>query len=373
MANILEINAINALVLVNESIQEQNYTTMANFFDDLFTLIKNKITDDAKYPDTVESSYVGVHINEKYEESDFLKMIEAFRGNQMIHAKYALQILNDAIRNYEKQPNIPQLNLNQHKSRADTIIVGDLHGSFKDLYYIINKFGVPGKNYRFIFNGDFVDRGSQQCEVLLTLLFAYLLHPKSVFLNRGNHEDLSINVNSNFSPNFRTDTKNKFNQYSLAVFKQTQRLFRRLPIATILENKSGYRCFVCHGGISDRLDLDFCKTKLNRFSFPSIILDETKSSEQLSDLMWSDPIKRIDEALPANGCYPNKSRGIGCAFGEDISEKFCKKYGFNTIVRSHELRRNGWSKDHPYCYTVFTASNYCNGNNNLYFRLSFYS
>ena len=140
MANILEINAINALVLVNESIQEQNYTTMANFFDDLFTLIKNKITDDAKYPDTVESSYVGVHINEKYEESDFLKMIEAFRGNQMIHAKYALQILNDAIRNYEKQPNIPQLNLNQHKSRADTIIVGDLHGSFKDLYYIINKY-----------------------------------------------------------------------------------------------------------------------------------------------------------------------------------------------------------------------------------------
>ncbi len=361
--NLLEVNAINALVVVNEMIQERNYTSMSNFFDDLFSLINAKISQNLVQPDYVESSYVGVHINETYEESDFLKMIEGFKANKMIHAKYAIQILKDAIRNFEKQPNIAQLNLTLHKTRLNTIIVGDLHGNFRDLYYIIQKFGIPGKNYRFIFNGDFVDRGHQQSEVLLTLLYAYLLHPKSVFLNRGNHEDLSINMNTNFSPNFQVDVKKKFGKFNAAVFNHAQRLFRRLPLGTIVENKVGYKCFITHGGVSERMDIEFIKWKLNRFSFPSIILDKTKSSEQLSDLLWSDPLSRKDPEIPNLGCTFNKKRGIGCNFGEDISESFCLKNGFDTIVRSHELRLEGYSHDHPYCYTVFSASNYCYGKN----------
>jgi hypothetical protein len=100
---------------------------------------------------------------------------------------------------------------------------------------------------------------------LLTLLYAYLLHPKSVFLNRGNHEDLSLNMNTNFSPNFKTDAQKKFQNYGLTFFNEAQRLFRRLPIATIVENKAGFKCFIVHGGVSKRLDLDFIRTKLNRF------------------------------------------------------------------------------------------------------------
>lgn len=160
MSNVLETNAINALVVVNEMIQEQNYTSISRFFDDLFSLINSKIANKTLQPEVVEASYVGVHLNEAYEESDLIKMIEGFRMNQMIHAKYAIMILKDAIRNFEKQPNVAELNLTDHKSRLDTIIVGDLHGSFRDLYYIIKKFGIPGKKFRFVFNGDFVDRGN---------------------------------------------------------------------------------------------------------------------------------------------------------------------------------------------------------------------
>ncbi len=361
--NVLEENAINALINVNEMIQERNFTSMSNFFDDLYSLVNAKLKNKDIQPDNVESSYVGVHINETYEESDFLKMIEGFKSNQMIHAKYALQILKDAIINFEKQPNISNLDLRLHNTRLNTIIVGDLHGNFKDLYYIIEKFGIPGKNHRFVFNGDFVDRGHQQSEVLLTLVYAYLLHPKSVFLNRGNHEDLSINMNSNFSPNFQEDVKSKFGKYSAVIFNNSQRLFRRLPLATIVENQVGYKCFITHGGISERLDIEYIKWNLNRFSFPSIILDKTKSSEQLSDLLWSDPALRGSSGVPKLGCKFNKKRGIGCNFGEDSSEKFCRNNGFDIIIRSHELRSNGYSHDHPYCYTVFSASNYCYGTN----------
>ena len=50
-----------------------------------------------------------------------------------------------------------------------------------------------------IFKGDFVDRGPKQCEVLLTILYAFLLFPNRVFLNRGNHEDISLNLYLNLS------------------------------------------------------------------------------------------------------------------------------------------------------------------------------
>ena len=159
MSNILETKALNAIIQVNEMIQEKNFTSMAKFFDDLFNIVNTKINNQSLQPEYVEATYVGLHINETYEESDFLKMLEEFKNNKMIHAKYAMQIFKDAIRNLEKQPNVSNLDLNGHTTRLDTIIVGDLHGNFRDLYFIIQKFGVPGKKYRFVFNGDFVDRG----------------------------------------------------------------------------------------------------------------------------------------------------------------------------------------------------------------------
>lgn len=162
MSNILETNALNAVIEVNEMIQERNFTSMAKFFDDLFNIVNSKIANQSLQPEYVEATYVGLHINETYEESDFLKMLEEFKSNKMIHAKYAMKILKDAIRNFEKQPNVSMLNLNSHMTRLDTIIVGDLHGNFRDLYHIIKKFGIPGKNYRFVFNGDFVDRGESR-------------------------------------------------------------------------------------------------------------------------------------------------------------------------------------------------------------------
>ena len=101
MENSEEIRAINALVEVNEMIQERNYATTAKFFNDLYSLVSSKMKNSLVIPEEVESSYVGVHINEIYEESDLLKMIEGFRTNQLIHAKYAMKILTDAIKNFE--------------------------------------------------------------------------------------------------------------------------------------------------------------------------------------------------------------------------------------------------------------------------------
>jgi len=47
---------------------------------------------------------------------------------------------------------------------------------------------MPSEDNAFIFNGDFVDRGTCSVEIVMILFSSLLAWPNSVFLNRGNHE-----------------------------------------------------------------------------------------------------------------------------------------------------------------------------------------
>ena len=70
---------------------------------------------------------------------------------------------------------------------------------------------MPSSTNKYLFNGDFVDRGDQQIEVFLTLLYALVFYNEDdadrldehgkvkarepvVYLNRGNHEDYGCSV-----------------------------------------------------------------------------------------------------------------------------------------------------------------------------------
>lgn len=184
----------------------------------------------------------------------------------------------------------------------------------------------------------------------MTILYAFLLYPERVYLNRGNHEDLRINLSQNFTPNFKKDTDLKFKKYGGYIFNKFQHLFQKLPLATILENNSGFRCFITHGGISSKTcDLDFISS-LNRFTFPSLSVpikshnDPVKqlAAEIFTDLVWSDPITSSDSILlPKTGSHLNTIRNIGKLFGADVTADFCKRNRFDLIIRSHECRPLG--------------------------------
>ena len=191
-----------------------------------------------------------------------------------------------------------------------------------------------------------------------------------MFINRGNHEDIAINMSRHFDPNFKKDTELKFNRYSLAIFNRSQELFRNLPLATVIENSVGFKVFVTHGGISKNVDFRKIASRgLKRSNFDVVKYrtregDEMKiASQVITDLLWSDPIPIDDKKSNSLGTRFNENRGAGCLFDQKLSDEFCQKNGFNCIVRSHECRQNGFTHDQPFCFTVFSVSNYCNGNN----------
>jgi len=54
----------------------------------------------------------------------------------------------------------------------------------------------------------------------------------------------------------------------------------------------------------------------------------------MCELLWSDPIK-------GKGRAPSK-RGCGIGFGPDVAAKFLADNGLELLVRSHEVKMEGY-------------------------------
>jgi serine/threonine-protein phosphatase 5 len=94
-------------------------------------------------------------------------------------------------------------------------VCGDTHGQFFDLMHIFALNGNPSATNPYVFNGDFVDRGSWSVEVIVTLMASKVLEPECIQLTRGNHEALSLNK----IYGFEGEVKAKYNTKLMDIFR----------------------------------------------------------------------------------------------------------------------------------------------------------
>jgi diadenosine tetraphosphatase ApaH/serine/threonine PP2A family protein phosphatase len=244
------------------------------------------------------------------------------------------KIVSEAHRILGEQETLVELDV---PANATLHVVGDLHGQFWDLCKILDVFGLPSKENWYVFNGDFVDRGQFSVEVVIALFTMKIASPRWVHLNRGNHESIRMNILYGFMNEAKT-------KYSPSVFNLIIGAFKNLPLATLV-NKS---VFVVHGGLprQDGVRLRQIAT-LDRTRDP----DET-APDLMIDLLWSDPMDGVGR--------DRSPRGAGTLFGSDVSERFCKENGLTCVIRSHEMKFEGYEWHHnDMCLTIFSAANYC--------------
>ncbi|EAY06384.1 Ser/Thr protein phosphatase, putative [Trichomonas vaginalis G3] len=220
-------------------------------------------------------------------------------------------------------------------------VSGDIHGQYHDLLRVFDAGGFVPDN-RFLFLGDYVDRGENSVEVI-TLLFALkLLYPNNIYLLRGNHE--SPEMTESFG--FYRECLEKLSEDLYLLFMD---IFDCLPIAAIV----GKEIFCVHGGLSPDADnVNLIKAIERPTAVPTDGI--------LADLLWSDPNEKTDNWGP-------NDRGATITWGLLAAKKFLQCNNFTTIIRGHQLANDGYN--FPFLpdksvVTIFTASCYTGRFNN---------
>ena len=216
------------------------------------------------------------------------------QGQKVIHKKFAIMILLRCREIFEKDASLVHITVPDDK---EVTVCGDIHGQFYDLLNIFKINGNPSESNPYLFNGDFIDRGSFSVEVVLTLLAWKAAYPRHMFMSRGNHE--SKNLNKLYG--FEGEVKKK---YDVKMYDLFSELFCYLPIGHCINKK----ILVVHGGLfaKDGVKLEDI-AKFNRVREPA---DEGIMCECL----WSDPCDQ-------DGRHPSK-RGVGVQFGPDVAARF---------------------------------------------------
>merc|ERR1719478_513491 len=153
--------------------------------------------------------------------------MEHFRAEKNLHKRYVLAILWQALDILASEASIVDVPV---PKGTHLTVCGDVHGQYYDLLNIFKLNGMPSEENPYLFNGDFVDRGSFSVETILTLLAFKVRFPKAFHLNRGNHE--SVDMNKMYG--FEGEVKEKCGESVMPLFTD---LFQWLPLGHVIGGK----------------------------------------------------------------------------------------------------------------------------------------
>lgn len=293
----------------------------------------------------VEASYSGPVYSQKEHSAAFCKsMMDWQRSQQNIPLRHAYEIVMNMIELLKSSSTVSHVTV---PTDGEITVCGDVHGQYYDLLNIWDKNGVPSETNPYLFNGDFVDRGSFSVEVILILFAWKLLYPNHVHLARGNHE--TRNMNKLYG--FEGEVTSKYDARLYHLFCEA---FCLLPLCHVINDE----VFVVHGGLFSQDNVTLGALRLvDRVCEPP-------DQGLFVEMLWSDP-------QSGRGRMPSK-RGVGVAFGRDVTENFLKTNDLKLVIRSHEMKEDGYEVEHGgKLITVFSAPNYCDqmGNKGAFIRL----
>eukprot|EP00915_Cephaloidophora_sp_WS-2016_P003159 GHVH01004253.1.p1 GENE.GHVH01004253.1~~GHVH01004253.1.p1 ORF type:complete len:540 (+),score=69.66 GHVH01004253.1:24-1643(+) len=270
---------------------------------------------------------------------DFIKeLVDHFKQQKRLPNRISAAIILRTISLLKEDKNCVEITV---EDGNEITICGDVHGQFYDLINIFSINGFPSAENPYIFNGDFVDRGSWSVECALLLFACKIAFPEHFFLSRGNHE--TKNINKIYG--FKGECDSKFKVPEL--YDLFSEAFMWLPLCHMINGK----VFCVHGGLpsDDAQGLDEINA-LGRYSEPTNL--QISSQVLLNDLLWADP-------RPEHGRVPSP-RGVSSHFGPDITMRFLERNSLEYIIRSHEVKDDGYEVMHDgKMITVFSAPNYC--------------
>ncbi|CAM9837623.1 unnamed protein product [Scytosiphon promiscuus] len=250
--------------------------------------------------------------------------------------------------------------------QSPVYVFGDIHGNLEDLNFFADNIWKLGMNLtagKFLFLGDYVDRGMSGLECLAYLFALKIENPDKIFMLRGNHELRDVNgwVEHYGERSFLWQCQDRFgDDLGEEVWEGCNAVFDRLPLASVIDHD----IFCVHGGIprplpesTSRVQDILCVPSVAGVCPPNEY--ETFESQQVaSDCLWSDPARDNQEmSLDATGFGESLRGGGAICFGAKAIDDFLSQGNLSYIVRAHEAHSEGVSLSKgAKVFTVFSTS-----------------
>ncbi|EJT99299.1 Metallo-dependent phosphatase [Dacryopinax primogenitus] len=310
------------------------------------------ILEDGSYISTqervikdVQAPAMGVPTNGQfYSKTDPSKPDIAFLKNHFyregrLTEDQAMFIIEKATDILKNEPNLLDVD-------APITVCGDIHGQYYDLMKLFEVGGNPADT-RYLFLGDYVDRGYFSIECVLYLWSLKIWYPNTLFLLRGNHE--CRHLTDYFT--FKLECKHK---YSDRIYEACLQSFCCLPLAAIMNKQ-----FLCiHGGLSPELRTLEDLRNIDRFREPP-------THGLMCDILWSDPLEDFGQEKTTDKFVHNHVRGCSFFFTYAAACDFLERNNLLSIIRAHEAQDAGYrmyrktkTTGFPSVMTIFSAPNY---------------